>query len=106
MPIYEYQCESCEHELEAIQKFSDAPLTECPACHSDQLKKKVSAAAFRLSGSGWYETDFKSGEKKNLVGDKSSDSGSKTESKAEKASDSGSKPGGEKKKTTPKSDNA
>jgi putative FmdB family regulatory protein len=69
MPIYEYQCEACKHTLEAIQKFSDAPLTECPACHKAELKKLLSAPAFRLNGSGWYETDFKTGKKKNLVGD-------------------------------------
>lgn len=72
MPIYEYQCESCGHELEALQKLSDAPLTECPACHKSSLKKQISAAGFRLSGGGWYETDFKSGNKKNLAGDSSS----------------------------------
>ncbi|ACR13125.1 FmdB family zinc ribbon protein [Teredinibacter turnerae] len=69
MPIYEYRCESCGHELEALQKISDAPLQDCPACETASLKKKVSAAAFRLKGGGWYETDFKSGKKKNLAGD-------------------------------------
>lgn len=59
MPIYEYQCEECGHNLEAIQKFSDAPLTECPSCGKESLKKLVSAAAFKLKGGGWYETDFK-----------------------------------------------
>lgn len=72
MPIYEYQCESCGHGLEALQKLSDAPLTECPACHKSSLKKQISAAGFRLSGGGWYETDFKSGNKKNLSGDSGS----------------------------------
>ena len=72
MPIYEYQCKSCGHELEALQKMSDAPLTDCPACNQASLGKKVSAAGFRLSGGGWYETDFKSGSKKNLAGDKKS----------------------------------
>jgi putative FmdB family regulatory protein len=67
MPIYAYQCSSCGHELEALQKMSDAPLTDCPACNSTALTKKVSAAAFRLSGSGWYETDFKNGAKKNVT---------------------------------------
>jgi len=71
MPIYEYQCQSCDHKLEAIQKMSDEPLKECPACGKPELVKLVSAAGFRLSGSGWYETDFKSGDKKNLAGDKS-----------------------------------
>ena len=59
MPIYEYQCTECEHQLEAIQKVSDNPLVECPACGKPGLKKLVSAAAFHLKGTGWYETDFK-----------------------------------------------
>lgn len=69
MPIYEYQCESCNHELEALQKLSDAPLVDCPACGKPNLKKQISAAGFRLAGGGWYETDFKSGKKKNLAGE-------------------------------------
>ena len=69
MPIYEYRCNGCGHELEAIQKLSEAPLTFCPACETDGLKKKISAAVFRLRGSGWYETDFKSDGKKNVAGD-------------------------------------
>jgi putative FmdB family regulatory protein len=76
MPIYEYQCESCSHGLEALQKLSDAPLVDCPACGKASLKKQISAAGFRLSGSGWYETDFKSGKKKNLAGDAGSSSAS------------------------------
>ncbi len=70
MPIYEYQCQSCQHELEALQKMSEDPLLDCPACEEPALKKKISASAFRLKGGGWYETDFKSGEKKNIAGDK------------------------------------
>lgn len=66
MPIYEYRCDACEHELEALQKMSDAPLTDCPECGKPALKKLISAAGFRLKGGGWYETDFKSGSKKNL----------------------------------------
>ena len=68
MPIYEYQCKACNKELEALQKISDAPLQDCPECGEASLKKKVSAAAFRLKGGGWYETDFKTGDKKNLAG--------------------------------------
>lgn len=64
MPIYEYQCEICDHKLETIQKLSDAPLTECPECGESTLRKLVSAASFRLKGSGWYETDFKDKPKK------------------------------------------
>jgi len=67
MPIYEYQCVDCQYEMEVLQKMSDDPLTDCPKCHSSSLTKKVSAAGFRLSGSGWYETDFKSGNKKNVI---------------------------------------
>ena len=59
MPIYEYKCQQCDHELEKLQKISDNPLKTCPACQQDSLRKKVSAAGFRLKGSGWYETDFK-----------------------------------------------
>jgi putative FmdB family regulatory protein len=69
MPIYEYQCTACGEVTEALQKMSDPPLTDCPACGASALRKKVSAAAFRLKGGGWYETDFKSGQKKNLAGD-------------------------------------
>ena len=69
MPIYEYQCQQCGHGLEAIQRLSDAPLTRCPACDRDTLKKQLSAPSFRLSGGGWYETDFKTGDKRNLAGD-------------------------------------
>jgi len=94
MPIYEYRCEACTHELEVLQKYSDQPLTRCPECAQHTLRKKVSAAAFRLKGSGWYETDFKSGSKKNLAsGDKQPESkregkkpdasGSKTQNKQE-----------------------
>ncbi|RLA44843.1 MAG: zinc ribbon domain-containing protein [Gammaproteobacteria bacterium] len=94
MPIYEYLCKACGHELEVIQKISDALLKKCPECNKAALKKKVSASAFRLSGSGWYETDFKTGNKKNLSGEQkpkgeggekkdSGDSGSKkSETKA------------------------
>ena len=59
MPIYEYQCRSCQHELEALQRMSDDALIHCPECNEAALKKKMSAAAFQLKGSGWYETDFK-----------------------------------------------
>ena len=74
MPIYEYQCPLCDKSLEALQKISESPLQDCPDCGEPSLKKKVSAAAFRLKGSGWYETDFKTGNKKNLVGGSDSSS--------------------------------
>jgi putative FmdB family regulatory protein len=64
MPIYEYRCDACGHALEAIQKLSDAPLADCPACGKSTLKKLISAAGFQLKGSGWYQTDFKGGTKK------------------------------------------
>ncbi len=69
MPIYEYQCQKCGHDHEALQKISDAPLRKCPACGRLSLKRLVSAPRFRLAGSGWYETDFKSDKesKRNLV---------------------------------------
>ena len=93
MPIYEYRCESCDHELEALQKISDDPLRTCPACKNATLKKKVSAAAFRLKGAGWYETDFKSGKQKNLASSSSDDSASasseKTSSSDKGTSDKG-----------------
>ena len=90
MPIYEYQCQKCGNELEALQKISDEPLVDCPECNAPELRKKVSAAAFRLKGGGWYETDFKTGSKKNLhgasesssSGDKSSASGSESKKSA------------------------
>ena len=95
MPIYEYQCTACGEITEALQKISDAPLTDCPACGAAALRKKISAVAFRLKGSGWYETDFKSGDKKNLAGDsaeKSAEGGGKDGKKdgdsAAKATDS------------------
>jgi putative FmdB family regulatory protein len=64
MPFYEYQCKSCGHELEAMQKVSDAPLKKCPDCGKAQLTRLMSAPVFRLKGGGWYETDFK-GDKEN-----------------------------------------
>ena len=70
MPIYEYGCKSCGFEKDVLQKLSDEPLTVCPQCDATEFTKKISAAGFRLKGSGWYETDFKSGAKKNLAGAK------------------------------------
>lgn len=78
MPIYDYQCDECSHTLEVIQKLSDPVLTDCPACGKPALRKMVSAPSFRLSGSGWYETDFKTGKKKNLAGDTAGAGGDKT----------------------------
>lgn len=78
MPIYEYQCDACGHGLEALQKLSDAPLVDCPSCAKPALKKQISAAGFRLKGGGWYETDFKAGNKKNIAGDNSPSGAAKT----------------------------
>lgn len=76
MPFYEYQCNACDHRLEALQKISEQPLCYCPECGEASLRKLISKAAFRLKGDGWYETDFKnSGAKKedNTAGKKGSD---------------------------------
>jgi putative FmdB family regulatory protein len=70
MPIYEYRCAACGHEIEALQKLSDAPLTECPSCHKPELKKLLSAAGFQLKGSGWYATDFRNSGAKPAAKDK------------------------------------
>jgi putative FmdB family regulatory protein len=63
MPIYEYRCTACGHELEALQKITESPLTSCPSCRAETLTKLVSAAGFQLKGSGWYATDFRNGGK-------------------------------------------
>lgn len=86
MPIYEYQCEACDHQLEKLQKISDDPLKICPECNTPELTKLVSAAAFRLKGDGWYETDFKTGTKKNVT---DSDSSSSSSSDAANSDSSG-----------------
>lgn len=107
MPIYEYVCRSCGHALEALQKVGDAPLSRCPGCGAEELKKKVTAAAFRLKGTGWYETDFKD-KKKPAAGKKDAaektDSG-KTESKGDGESAAGAdvKDGAAKKTASDKS---
>ena len=67
MPIYDYKCSSCGYQTEIIQKISDAPIVVCPKCNKKTLKKLISAPSFRLKGSGWYETDFKTGNKKNIL---------------------------------------
>jgi putative FmdB family regulatory protein len=67
MPFYEYQCRACGHEFEALQKVSDPVLKKCPSCGKNQLTKLVSAPVFRLKGGGWYETDFKKDNKRNLA---------------------------------------
>ena len=92
MPIYGYVCKSCEHRFDVLQKMSDEPLVHCPNCGEPRLQKELSAPKFRLKGSGWYETDFKTDKdkKRNLHG-KDTESGpkkdtpKKTESSSKKA---------------------
>jgi putative FmdB family regulatory protein len=69
MPIYEYACTKCGHVLDALQKIADSPLTDCPECGEAALKRQVSAPRFRLKGQGWYETDFKKDNQRNLHGE-------------------------------------
>ena len=88
MPIYEYRCEACGHEMEALQKMSDDALVLCPNCSEPTLKKLLSATGFRLKGGGWYETDFKSRNKKNLHGDKDKKKESDKKADLEKKKDS------------------
>ena len=108
MPIYEYSCQECGHSLEAIQKLADAPLTDCPACDKPALKKQVSAPSFRLSGGGWYETDFKTGDKKNIAGERSNGAGKSsadsggTAAKADGTKKSDTKPSGSSKSESSK----
>lgn len=107
MPIYEYQCESCSAGLEILQKLSDQALKICPECGKDSLKKKISATSFRLKGTGWYETDFKKGNKKHGTGEK--DGKSDSDKGADKpAADKGSdkKSSGENSSKTEKADSS
>ena len=86
MPFYEYECQACKYYAEVMQKISDAPLTRCPSCGKRALKKLVSVPVFRLKGSGWYETDFKSDKenRRNLHGAEEAKAESKTEAKEAK----------------------
>ena len=88
MPIYEYQCNACDYQFDALQKMNDAVLSACPACAKPELRKKISAPGFRLSGSGWYETDFKSDKQKNLAKSDTSDKSSSDKSSPDKSSTS------------------
>ena len=89
MPIYEYVCDNCGHYLEALQKLSDEPLVFCPECGDATLRKQVSAAAFRLKGTGWYETDFKNSDKKKPA-DNAEKEKKESKSSSGSSSDSGS----------------
>jgi len=91
MPIYEYQCTACGHQLETIQKISEAPLKKCPECQKDSLQKLISAAGFQLKGTGWYATDFrnkgKPAPKENVAsGDSKGSAETKTDSTSGKES--------------------
>ncbi len=86
MPIYEYACRECDHVLDALQKMNDDPLLDCPACGKPALKKLLSAPRFRLKGKGWYETDFKKDNQRNVLkSDTEPTKSDKTESKTEKS---------------------
>jgi putative FmdB family regulatory protein len=97
MPIYEYECRQCGHTFDELQKISDAQLTDCPACGESSLRKLISAPNFRLKGEGWYETDFKKDNRKNLAGDHG-DTGSSNGSAKDKADSADSGSGGKDKK--------
>ena len=100
MPIYEYACGSCEHRFETIQRASEGPLRECPACGEAALKKLLSAPNFHLKGSGWYETDFKNADKRKEAasGDAAAaeGNGKSADSDGASADTSGQKPATEK----------
>ena len=102
MPTYQYACTACDERLEAVQSFSDAPLTECPAC-GGRLRKVFSAVGVVFKGSGFYKTDSRNGATSDSGGGKAegaTSDGGKSDGKAEGAkadsgkSDSGSKSGG------------
>ena len=89
MPIYEYACNNCSHRLDALQKMSEEPLTDCPECGEAGLKRLISAPRFRLKGGGWYETDFKKDNQRNVLkSDSESDKGSGKSDAADKGSKS------------------
>lgn len=89
MPIYEYKCEACGARHEVLQKINASSLTDCPACAAPALRKLVSMARFRLKGSGWYETDFKLDNKRNLaIGDSREKGAPKDAKKSEMKNDS------------------
>lgn len=92
MPIYEYACKSCGHTLDALQKISDDPLVDCPECGAAELKRLLSAPRFRLKGEGWYETDFKKDNQRNLA---------KGDGEPEKKSSSDAAASADKKDATP-----
>ena len=100
MPIYEYACRNCDHALDALQKMSDEPLVDCPECGEPQLRRLLSAPRFRLKGQGWYETDFKKDNQRNLAkrdsepakADSAPANADSEPAKADKQSDGGKQP--------------
>ena len=87
MPIYEYQCDDCNHALDALQKVNDKPLVDCPECGKNTLRRLISAPNFRLKGEGWYETDFKKENRKNVADQKDEKPEKKESSKSDNDSD-------------------
>ncbi|MBT8106603.1 MAG: zinc ribbon domain-containing protein [Gammaproteobacteria bacterium] len=87
MPIYGYVCKSCGHRFDVLQKMSDDPLVHCPDCAEPTLQKELSAPKFRLKGKGWYETDFKTGDQRNLHAGDSDNKPKETAKKADKKPD-------------------
>lgn len=96
MPIYEYACTACGHQLDALQKLADAPLVDCPACGAPQLKRQMSAPSFRLKGGGWYETDFKNDKRRNIAESDSKGGGAEGKAADAKPAASGGEKSGEK----------
>lgn len=99
MPIYAFRCDACGHAFDRLQKLSDPDPVECPVCAEPQVRRQVTAPAFRLAGSGWYETDFKSDKdkKRNLAGKDEApapavDKADKPAAPADKPADKSSKP--------------
>jgi len=92
MPIYEYQCENCQHTFDTLQKISEDPLVKCPECEKETLKKLISQAGFRLKGTGWYGTDFKGTKKKpdKATADSGTTASKNTESKTKSTASSSS----------------
>src|SRR5207342_276920 len=97
MPIYAFECTSCGHHFERLQRLSDADPSQCPECESSKVRRQLTAPSFRLAGGGWYETDFKKDGKRNLAdkgdapkseapkSDVAKSEGAKTEVKASEA---------------------
>ena len=107
MPIYEYACNHCGHSLDALQKMSDDSLVDCPECRAPKLKRLLSAPRFRLKGQGWYETDFKKDNQRNLStsdveSSNSTSKAGKSGGSKPKSASNGSKPANAKKASAKK----